>query len=41
MAIGGRETALDPARDTLINVNALGDPVPSARFMGGRELDAV
>ncbi len=37
MAIGGRAVALDPARDTLINVNALGDPVPSGRFMGGRE----
>lgn len=37
MAIGGSQGALDPARDTLINVNALGDPVPSARFMGGRE----
>ncbi|MFV0360214.1 FGGY-family carbohydrate kinase [Tropicimonas sp.] len=37
MAIGGVETALDPGRDTLINVNAFGDPVPSARFMGGRE----
>jgi sugar (pentulose or hexulose) kinase len=37
MAVGGRAPALDPARDTLINVSALGDPVPSARFMGGRE----
>jgi sugar (pentulose or hexulose) kinase len=37
MAIGGRAMALDAARDTLINVNAFGDPVPSARFMGGRE----
>jgi sugar (pentulose or hexulose) kinase len=37
MAMGGRAKKLDPARDTLINVNALGDPVPSARFMGGRE----
>ena len=36
MAIGARKVALDEARDTLINVNALGDPVPSARFMGGR-----
>lgn len=41
MAIGGREVELDPARDTLINVNALGDPVPSARFMGGREFDRM
>ena len=37
MAIGGRAVALDPRRDTLINVNAFGDPVPSGRFMGGRE----
>lgn len=41
MAIGGREVELDPARDTLINVNAFGDPVPSARFMGGREFDRM
>lgn len=37
MAVGGHATGLDPARDTLVNVNAFGDPVPSARFMGGRE----
>ncbi|MBU2959934.1 FGGY-family carbohydrate kinase [Citreicella sp. C3M06] len=37
MAVGGAQTTLDPARDTLINVNAFGAPVPSARFMGGRE----
>jgi sugar (pentulose or hexulose) kinase len=37
MAIGGTPAKLDPGRDTLINVNALGEPVPSARFMGGRE----
>jgi sugar (pentulose or hexulose) kinase len=37
MSVGGPVTALDPERDTLINVNAYGDPVPSARFMGGRE----
>nr|WP_298099593.1 FGGY-family carbohydrate kinase [uncultured Shinella sp.] len=36
MAIGAKPVALDEARDTLINVNALGDPVPSSRFMGGR-----
>ena len=41
MAIGGREVALDPARDTLVNVNALGKPVPSARFMGGREFETL
>jgi sugar (pentulose or hexulose) kinase len=41
MAIGGAPTTLDPARDSLMNVNALGDPVPSARFMGGREFDLI
>lgn len=41
MAIGGRPVKLDPARDTLINVNAFGDPVPSARFMGGREFEML
>ena len=41
MAIGGRPVTLDPARDTLVNVNAFGDPVPSARFMGGREYDLL
>ncbi len=37
MSVGGAPVALDPGSDTLINVNALGQPVPSARFMGGRE----
>ena len=41
MAIGGRDVTLDPACDTLVNVNALGDPVPSARFMGGREFEMI
>ena len=41
MAIGGAPMPLNPARDTLMNVNAFGDPVPSARFMGGREFDLV
>lgn len=35
-AVGGRKVVLDESRDTLVNVNAFGDPVPSARFMGGR-----
>lgn len=35
-SVGGKSVALDEARDTLMNVNAFGDPVPSARFMGGR-----
>ncbi|NDR55866.1 FGGY-family carbohydrate kinase [Aliiruegeria sabulilitoris] len=41
MEIGGQAGRLDPARDTLINVNALGKPVPSARFMGGREYEML
>lgn len=36
LAVGAAKVTLDEHRDTLINVNALGDPVPSARFMGGR-----
>ncbi|RWC48823.1 MAG: carbohydrate kinase [Mesorhizobium sp.] len=41
MAVGGKQIALDAARDTLVNVNALGSPVPSARFMGGREFSLL
>ncbi|MBL9074332.1 FGGY-family carbohydrate kinase [Tabrizicola sp.] len=41
MALGGRVVELDPARDVLVNVNALGQPVPTARFMGGREMEEV
>lgn len=41
MAMRGDQPTLDPARDTLINVNALGDPVPTARFMGGREFELI
>ena len=41
MAVRGASVPLDPDRDTLMNVNALGEPVPSARFMGGREYEIV
>lgn len=45
MALQGAGAAaippLDPARDTLINVNARGEAVPSARFMGGREYEMI
>ena len=41
MAVGDHVPPLDAARDTLINVNAFGDPVPSARFMGGREFEMM
>jgi hypothetical protein len=33
--------ALSEARDCLINVDAYGQPVPSSRFMGGREIETV
>ncbi len=39
MAVGGEAPTLDESRDTLLNVNAHGECVPSARFMGGRERD--
>ncbi|WP_102224916.1 FGGY-family carbohydrate kinase [Acidimangrovimonas sediminis] len=41
MAVGGAPVTLDEGRDTLINVNGLGAPVPSARFMGGREYEML
>ncbi|MBT0959039.1 FGGY-family carbohydrate kinase [Alphaproteobacteria bacterium KMM 3653] len=45
MALGADGTQiippLDPDRDTLINVNALGRAVASARFMGGREYEMI
>ncbi len=37
LAPGGNIDHLDPARDCLANVDAFGRPVPSARFMAGRE----
>ena len=33
--------ALPETRDCLVNVDAFGQPVPSARFMGGREIETV
>lgn len=32
---------LDEARDCLINVDAFGKPIPTARFMGGREIETL
>lgn len=32
---------LPEARDTLVNVDAGGRPVPSSRFMGGREIETI
>lgn len=34
-------SALPEDRDTLVNVDVYGTPVPSARFMGGREIESV
>lgn len=39
MSPGSDAEQLDESRDTLLNVSALGKPVPSSRFMGGREYD--
>lgn len=33
--------ALPQKRDCLVNVDAFGAPIPSARFMGGREIEAL
>lgn len=41
MAVGAEARTLDPARDVLVNVDAHGRPVPSARFMGGREYEVI
>lgn len=41
MTLGGTTDRLDPARDSLANVDALGRSVPTARFMGGREFEAI
>lgn len=41
MAAGAAIERLDPAADMLANVDALGQPVPTARFMGGREVELV
>lgn len=34
-------TDLPEGRDTLVNVDVRGRPVPSARFMGGREIETI
>jgi len=41
MTMGGSTSGLDPDRDSLANVDAFGRPVPTARFMGGREFDLL
>ncbi|NJN38893.1 MAG: hypothetical protein HC790_09445, partial [Acaryochloridaceae cyanobacterium CSU_3_4] len=41
LGVGGALEGLEAPRDTLANVDAFGRPVPSARFMGGREYDVI
>lgn len=46
IAMRSPKAAFDPAalpegRDCLVNVDAFGQPVPSARFMGGREIETL
>jgi sugar (pentulose or hexulose) kinase len=40
-SVGGDLNNLNPARDSLANTNAFGEPVASARFMGGREFEMI
>jgi L-fuculokinase len=40
MALGG-QPSLQAGLDMLANVNVLGQPVPTARYMGGREFGAI
>ncbi|MGU3400983.1 FGGY-family carbohydrate kinase [Brucellaceae bacterium D45D] len=40
-AVGGNLDTLDPARDSLANIDAYGRAIPSARYMGGREFDIM
>lgn len=41
MASGGALSNLVERKDMLANVNAFGQPVPTARYMGGREYEAI
>ncbi|WP_108395794.1 FGGY-family carbohydrate kinase [Devosia submarina] len=41
MTVGGSTQGLDAGRDSLANVDAFGRPVPTARFMGGREFEIL
>jgi sugar (pentulose or hexulose) kinase len=41
MANGGNLDRLREERDMLANVDAFGSPVPTARYMGGREYEAI
>ncbi|WP_420384428.1 FGGY-family carbohydrate kinase [Novosphingobium sp.] len=41
MRTGPGPAHLPEARDCLVNVDCFGQPVPSARFMGGREIESL
>ncbi|MGL1921903.1 MAG: FGGY family carbohydrate kinase [Hyphomicrobiales bacterium] len=41
MTVGGSTENLNASRDSLANVDAYGRPVPTARFMGGREYEII
>jgi len=41
MALGASTGRLDPARDMLAYVDARGEPLPAAKFMGGREFSVL
>ncbi|MGE4610464.1 MAG: FGGY family carbohydrate kinase [Paracoccaceae bacterium] len=41
MTLGASVEGLNPAMDTLVNVDALGSPVPTVRFMGGRDFEEL
>lgn len=41
MSGGGQCEGLRPDLDTLVNIDAFGAPVPTARFMGGREYELL
>jgi hypothetical protein len=41
MSVGGQVDQLQSAKDMLANVDVMGRPVPCARFMGGREYEAI
>ncbi|MEQ9564957.1 MAG: FGGY family carbohydrate kinase, partial [Pseudomonadales bacterium] len=41
MAVGNTGDSLIEARDMLANVDVYGNPVPCARFMGGREFEKI
>ncbi len=40
-AAASASDALDETRDCLINVDVFGTPIPSSRFMGGREVELI